>query len=828
MLNQDAVAKATWEGSEKVSPRLSKILGYLIDACIYASVALVPLFFLPITLDVLELNKQSLLIILVMLGMAAWLGKGLAERRFILSRAWLHLVVTLFAGGWLVTSLFSQDKYISLVGNIGQMQWSFATMLAFVVFYMLVVNRVGTTKKLYNLVLTFLVSSILVGLYGFFQLLGIYPLSWLAAFTSAKTFNTVGTINAFGVYMAVPLVLAVSLTVFGCKDDECKLGKKSKGSVAANVIVWLTLLVSLLVAVAVDFWVVWAAIIFGTALLIILPIVRALKVNHVSRVVVPAVIICVSILLLIFKTPVKLNLPAEVSPSATASWSIAKNVLSEAPIFGSGPGTWIYDYAKYRSPAVNLSQFWTVRFERGLTTFFTLIAMTGLVGIAMWLILLISAIATSAVHLVKEKDDDAWQAYLTIFAGWATMAFIAFLYNYNFAHHFVFWFLLALLSALIAKKAFVWDSQKSVATSTIISISFIVICVAALSTVWLAGQRLAADASYSKAVMTYREGKNIDEVIGHLNKSVVMNRLNDVYYRNLSQAYLIKAAQVFEAEKNNPEGAAIINQVIAATIDTAKKAGEINPSNVDNWENMAVIYQSIAGFIQGADEFAIKNFEEALAREPNNPVYSAEIGKIYVLRSDAYRTLLQAEDEGERKEAERKVKEELDKAAEWFNKSIQAKPDFAPAHYQLGLVYERQGRIQDAISKLEEVVANSKDVGVAFQLAILYYRNDEKDRSINLFEQIVAMAPEYANARWFLSALYEEKGELDKSLEQVLKVQETNQDNQDVANRIKYLQDLKAKGSQPAPVPAPQPTIPAPVEEKITGPEEQNPIQKAE
>lgn len=825
MLNQDAVAKAAWEGSEKASPRLSKILGYLIDACIYASVALVPLFFLPITLDVLELNKQSLLIILVMLGTAAWLGKGLAEKRFILSRAWLHLVVTLFAGGWLVTSLFSQDKYISLVGNIGQMQWSFATMLAFVVFYMLVVNRVGTTKKLYNLVLTFLVSSILVGLYGFFQLLGIYSLSWLVPFTSAKTFNTVGTINAFGVYMAVPLVLAVSLTVFGCKNDECKLGKKSKGSVVANVIVWLTLLVSLLVAVVVDFWVVWAAIIFGTALLIILPTVRALKVNHVSRVVVPAIIICVSILLIIFKTPVNLSLPSEVSPSATASWSIAKNVLSEAPIFGSGPGTWIYDYAKYRSPAVNLSQFWTVRFERGLTTFFTLIAMTGLVGIAMWLILLISAIATSAMHLIKEKDNDAWQAYLTIFSGWATMAFIAFLYNYNFAHHFVFWFLLALLSALIAKKAFVWDSQKSVTTSTVISIAFIVICVAALSTVWLTGQRLAADVSYSKAVMTYRENNSIDEVIDYLNKSVVMNRLNDVYYRNLSQAYLIKAAQVFEAEKNNPEGSAVINQVIAATVDTAKKASNINPSNVDNWENLATIYQSI-GFIQGADEFAIKNFEEALAREPNNPFYSSEIGKMHVLRSDAYRALLQAEDEGERKEAERKVKDELDQAAEWFNKSIQAKPDFAPAHYQLGLVYERQGRIQDAISKLEEVVADSKDVGVAFQLAILYYRNEEKDRSINLFEQIVAMAPEYANARWFLSALYEEKSELDKALEQVLKVQETNNDNQDVANRINYLQDLKAKGSQSDP--APQPTIPAPVEEKITGPEEQNLIQIAE
>ena len=703
MLNQDAVAKATWEGGEGVSPRLLKVLAWIIDASLYASVALVPLFFMPITLDVLELNKQTLLIILVMLGTTAWLGKAVAERRFMLSRAWMHLVVALFGLGWLVTSLFSHDRYLSMVGNLGQMQWSLITMVAFIVFYFLVVNRVGTTKKLYNLILTFLASSFLVGLYGFLQMVGVYPLGWIMPLTKAKAFNTIGTINALGVFMVLPLILSISLTVFGCKDDECKLGQKSKGSVAANVIVWLTLFMSMLVAVVVDFWVVWAAIIFGTALLIILPIIRSLKIHHVSRIVVPAVIICVAILLLIFKTPINLNLPAEVSPSATASWDIAKSVLRESPIFGSGPGTWIYDYAKFRSPAVNLSQFWTVRFERGLSTFFTLIAMIGLVGIALWLILLISAIANSALHLIREQDDDAWQAYLTVFAGWATTAFIAFFYNYNFAHHFVFWFLLALLASLLTKKAFMWDAQKNVASSAGLSIVFIMLCVAALTSAWLAGQRLAADAAYSSSVMAYRDGKNIDQVIDSLNRAVVLNRMNDVYYRNLSQAYLIKAAQVFEQKKNDPDGATAINQVIAATVDTAKRATDLSPQNVDNWENMAVVYQSIMGVTSGADEFAIQNFEKALEREPNNPVYSTEIGKLYLMRSDSFRTLMQAKDENARKDAEGKMKEALDKAAEWFNKSIQAKADFAPAHYHLGLVYERQGRLKDAIAKLEQV-----------------------------------------------------------------------------------------------------------------------------
>ncbi|MDD5726392.1 MAG: tetratricopeptide repeat protein [Patescibacteria group bacterium] len=825
MLNQDAVAKATWEGGEGVSPRLLKVLTWIIDACLYASVALVPLFFMPITLDVLELNKQTLLIILVMLGTTAWLGKAVAERRFMLSRAWIHLVVALFALGWLVTSLFSSDRYISLIGNIGQMQWSFATILAFVIFYFLVVNRVGTTRKLYNLILAFLASSFIVGLYGFLQMVGVYPLGWLAAATKTNTFNTVGTINAFGVYMVVPLIISISLTIFGCKDDECTLGQKSRGSVAANVIVWLTLLMSLVVAVVVDFWVIWAAIIFGTALLVILPIIRSLKIHHPSRIVVPAVVICISILLLIFRTPINLNLPSEVSPSMVASWDIAKSVLRQAPIFGSGPGTWIYDYAKFRSPEVNLSQFWTVRFERGLTTFFTLIAMIGLVGIALWLILIISAIANSAMHLIKERDDDAWQAYLTVFVGWATMAFIAFFYNYNFAHHFVFWFLLALLAALLSKKAFAWDAQKSAASSAVLSIGFIMLCVAALTTAWLAGQRLAADAAYSSAVLAYQAGKPIDQSIDSLNRAVIMNQMNDVYYRNLSQAYLIKAAQVFEAKKNEPDGAAAINQVIAATIDTAKKASDLNPQNVDNWENLAVIYQSISSFTQGADEFAIKNFQQALDREPNNPVYSTEIGKIYIARADSFATLLQSKDETARKDAEGKMTEALGSATEWLNRAIQAKADYAEAHYQLGMVYDRQGKTKDAITKLEQVVANSKDVGVAFQLAILYYRDNQKDKAMNMFEQIITLTPDYANARWFLSALYEEKGRLDDALAQVMKVQDTNKDNTDVAQRISYLQGLIAKQkSQPAAkTTGPQLT---PVEEKIQGPQDQNPIQQ--
>lgn len=818
MLNQQTVAEATSSRGAETLPKVSKALGWVIHACLSAVVLLTPLFFLPITLDVLELNKQTLFVILTLIAATAWLGKSLADRRFVMAKSWFNIVVVLFLIGWLVTSALSKDLYVSMLGNFGQMQFSFITIAAAVILYFIFINNVASTKKIYSYLTYFLLSSVLVGAFALLQLFGVFSLGWMAEFTKAITFNTIGTINSLAVFMSIPLILAASLTVFGCHDGMCKVDNKKKGNVFMNVVVWLAMVASLAVLLIVDFWVAWAAALFGLALIIIIPLIRSRKIDNPIRLAVPSVLVVVAILLLIFKTPVNLNLPAEVSPSMTASWNIAKSALQESPLFGTGPGTWIYDYAKFRSPAVNLSQFWTVRFERGLSSFLTLLATIGIVGMALLAMIVISGIVKSASHLIKEKDDAEWQLYLTVFVSWITLVFIAFFYNYNFAHVFTFAFLLSLLVTLIVKRAYIWEAKKGSVSSVVISVMFAVICAFVLApAIVLAGLRLAADASYSNAVMSYRQGQPIDNAIDSLNSAVAMNRWNDVYYRNLSQAYLIKAGQEFQQLSQDPDGAAKINQIIAASIDTGKKASEINPMNVDNWENLAIIYQSIASFTQGADQFAINNFNAALEREPNNPVYANEIGKMHVMRADAMQTLLQSEDEETKKAAEQQIKDELDKAAEWFNRSIQAKPDFAPAHYFLGLVYERQGRIQDAITKLEQVLSvNDQDVGVAFQLGILYYRNNEKDKAVNLFEQIVAFAPDYANARWYLSAMYEERGELEKALEQVKVIQQTNQDNQEVQKRLDYLNKMLAGNSSPAPAE----TLPEPVDDQIqTNPE---------
>lgn len=802
------------------NPKLALWLGKIVDACLYAAVILVPLFFLPSTLDILELNKQTLLAILAGVGVLAWLGQAISLRSFSLSRSWLHLVVAVFVVGYGLTSFFSQDRYLSFIGNFGQMQWAFISIVSFAVFYLLIVNAVKGTTKLYHLILAFLASSTLVGIIGLLQVIGVYPFGWVAEFARAKTFNTVGTINSLGVYMTLPLVLAASLTVLGCKDKACVLGREGKRSVGAKALVWASLAVSVMVAVVVDFWVVWAAILFGTLLLVAIPILRSRKVDRSMKLLVPGALVVLSVVLLLFKTPINPGIPSEVSPSALASWSIARQTLQDHPLFGSGPGTWIFDYSKYRQVAVNMSPFWTIRFERGLSTFLSLLAMIGLVGVGLWLILVISGIAKSASHLVLERNDDSWQAYLTVFTAWATSVFTAFFYNYNFSHHFAFWFLLALLASLVARGTFTWDARKSAAGSAVLSLLFLFVCVGMISGIWLSMQRLVADTKYAQAVTLFRGGKPIQESIDALQSAVSLNKWNDAYYRNLSQAYLIRASNELQGPAD-ADRAKKVNVSVTAAVDQAKHATEISPANVDNWANFALVLQAIASFTRGADEQSINMFREASLREPNNPTFITEVGKLYILRSDAYRQLLQSNDANVRKDAEQNVKAELEKAAETLNQAIQVKSDYAPAHYSLGLVYEREGRVQDAITKLEQVLQVSpKDVGIAFQLAILYYRNNEKDKSLNVFEQIVAFDPSYSNARWYLSSIYEERGRYNDAVAQVQKVKDLNPGNQVVDQRLEHLIGLRDAKSRP-----PAPVLPEPVKEEVKGPAEQNPVQ---
>ncbi len=768
----------------EVYPRLAAWLGKITHGCLYLIVAAVPLFFLPFTSDILDFNKQTLIIVLSGIGLVTWLGQAVSLRQLNLSVSWGHLSVLLFVMGYALSAFFSQDRYLSVVGMPHQVEWALCSILAFAVMYLLLANTSQNRNTMQLLLCTFLGSSILVGGFGLVHLFG-----W----RSSDGFNTVGTVNAWGIYMTLPLVLSTSLlTLWEVSLDQHPLVQK-----CMKIVLWGSWFMALIVAFVVDYWIIWTILLGGAVLLVLCMWFVRSRLSAPIRMAPGLMVTALSVCLLIFNVPVHVQIPTEVLPSASASWKIAGQTLQQRPWLGSGPGTWVFDYSAFRQVAVNSSPFWMNRFERGLSAALSLPAMIGLLGTALWLGVIGFGLVNGGLHLAREEKSEELRWFIPMLVTWMSAVGIAVLSNYTLSTHVGFWFLLGLLTAYTTKQRICWNGQTSLIRSAILTLFFLFVLAGAVSGIWLLGQRVVADVYAATAGRQFQPEGLLQPTINALETAAALNVYNDAYQRDVSQVYVLRVKQELE-EAGDTNRTQRINELVAKAVAHATKAVELSPANVDNWAISALVLQSIAPFTRGADEESINMYQQASIREPSNPVFVTEIGKTYILHADAYQQLLQSKDEAVRQDAVQQNAQALDRATEALNRAIALKPDYAVAHYYLGLVYERQGHVKEATVKLEQVVrSDSKNVGVAFQLALLYLRSGEKDKALNVFEQLVAFDPSYSNARWYLASLYEDARRYDDAIAQVKKVKEQNPNNDEVNKRLAALILLRNMNGKP-------------------------------
>src|SRR3989338_2812081 len=79
------------------------------------------------------------------------------------------------------------------------------------------------------------------------------------------------------------------------------------------------------------------------------------------------------------------QIPAEVSPSWQGELGILSQTLKEHALFGSGPGTFVFDYSKFQSPALNQTTFWGTRFSAGAAQVLDIAVTLGALGILVFI-----------------------------------------------------------------------------------------------------------------------------------------------------------------------------------------------------------------------------------------------------------------------------------------------------------------------------------------------------------------------------------------------------------------------------------------------------------
>jgi Tfp pilus assembly protein PilF len=755
---------------------------------IYLLAFLLPLFFLPWTGDVLNFNKQALLIFLVFVSFFAWLLKILISGKFRFTFSWIHIPLLVLFLVLLFSTLFSLYSYGSFWGWPQAASESFLTLLCLVLFYFLTIN-IFEKEEIFYLVVYLLFSAFLAMFFGAFQLFGKFMFPF--AFSKTPSFNTVGSTGSLAIFAAVLLPLLILLII--------KVRKK-----LLRVFFVASAILSALILVLINFSIAWWLVIVGAVLTITL-IAQKRDVLDNRWLILPLFFLAIALLFVFLKIqiPGVSSRSIEVFLNQRASSDIARKTLKENPVLGTGPGTFIFDFAKHKDASFNQSRLWNVKFGKAGSEFFNALTTTGVLGVLSFLaliglsifygikILFIEQRKKKKQTSVKNKETSVasskteeevkgffWVLSAGIFISFLVLTVGYFLYSSNLSLNFTYFLLLAGFIALaFPKKEFLL--KPSSLPTLIFTFMFTLFFVFGLGIFILETQRYVAAANYQKGMSAWQRN-NSEQAVKSIEGATRINPGVDLYWRQLAQLYIQRVNATARNKKLSKDAASRrIQLYINNAVNSAKAAIDTSPKNVANWSTRAFVYEKLIGMIGGTGDWAVKSYDSALQLEPLNPYFPTQEGLVLVQQA----SLLPKD----KKDEKAKI---LEQAKGQFEKAIALKPDYAPANFQLAMVYQAEGKQKEAIKKLEATKRIAPfDIGLAFQLGLTYYQNKDYKKARGEFERAVALNPNYSNVLYFLGLTYNKLNMNKKAIEQFEKVAKLNPGNQQVK---KILDNLKS------------------------------------
>jgi putative inorganic carbon (HCO3(-)) transporter len=775
--------------SKTESSKEGMVLDKAIKRMLHLIVFLTPLWFLPITVNAIEFNKQTLMVLLIVITLILWLVKILSQGQV----RWKSNILNLFIGAFLVISIlstvFSLRIYGSLVGWPTHLSGALINTLSFLALYFLVINNFKGIKQTFGLLFTFLVSSAVVTVIGLLQIWGGFVFPW--EFTKLVSFNTIGTVNSFGIISATLLTLLTAL-LFVIKKKEIKIFLVILG------------LLNLLILLSLNFWAIWLVLAVGMAIILIFGLMRLVKLEEsIGWIALPMAFLAISLVFILFNPalPVRPEIPTEVGLSHKGGLEVVNKTLRVDPILGTGPETFSFNYSKYKPSEINQTMFWNIRFSNPPAEIYSIASDLGILGLISFLAILLLFVIKAVKNIVKTigEEKNVLKQFLEIglFAGWFGLAVSWFVYPQNFTLMFVFWLLMSLyLAESSVFKSNLYNLKKSPKILLLTSFSFVVIIIVIVGFLYIQGTRFVAEAQYKQGLNMVQSQGRFDEGLNTIIKSTIINPYEDRTYNILSQLFILKMNRDANLAGLDQQQRLNLMQVDAINaINSAVRATKLSPQDVSNWLTRGQVYRQLIGFINGADEWSEKSFEEAIKLEPLNPFTLTQWGRALIAMNEEERAL------------------------EKLNQAIEVKPDYADAHFRSAVVFEAQGKLNEAITKLEiNRQLLPQDKGIAFQLGVLYYRAERYRQAGAEFVRAVIIDPDYANARYFLGLLYDQAGDKESALDQFERIAKLNPDNEHIKDVIENLKTGRPALGSPDLGPPEQPED-IPIKEV---PEEQN------
>ena len=656
-----------------------KIFDLISKFSILAAVFIIPLLFLPWTSDVLDFNKQVVFVLLVSVSAFSWMIKSLLLGKFQLNFNRTNIAVATLLLVYLLSTLFSTNKYGSFWGWPQPAAESLISAGFFAIAYFLIIN-LFSKKDIITAICVFLISAFVAQIIGIFQILGVYLPFDFAKFSS---FNTIGSVGSIGFFSVISLCFAFAMMVISKKWWKIFFGAEILASAAILFLV--------------NFSIVWWALAVAMVAIVVIGITKRDFFDG-RWMALPMFFLAISVFFIILSPQIpgftqKTN---EVFLSQQSSLKIAWQALLKNPVLGSGLGTFSHDFLRFKEPSFSSTPIWGVVFPQATSKILTDLATTGILGVLGLLAVVILSVFYGLERLLaakilkseaveeKERVKNLWIVSLGLFAALTAVVFMFFVYNANFVLGFVFFFIIGCLINIVAKEQRQYELKSSSKTTLITAFAFAVIFTFGFGIWALVGQRYIAEIYYNAGLSRLQAG-DVDGGLGSIEQAARLNPHSDLYFRQLSLLYLSKLSSGLKdvSDSISDNQRTELQTLIANSVNASKIASDINPNNAANLINRGFIFQNLIGLVPEAQAWALQEYDAALKIDPNNPYVWMQKGNInFILAQQA---------------AAAEKNNFLAEAQASLEKATGLTANYYEALYSLGLVYDVNGQKPKAI-----------------------------------------------------------------------------------------------------------------------------------
>ncbi|PIS08926.1 hypothetical protein COT75_04215 [Candidatus Beckwithbacteria bacterium CG10_big_fil_rev_8_21_14_0_10_34_10] len=340
--------------------------------------------------------------------------------------------------------------------------------------------------------------------------------------------------------------------------------------------------------------------------------------------------------------------------------------------FGVGPGNFISAFTHFRPIGLNSTNLWAIRFGSNSNQYFNLISTVGLLGLASYIWIVWSSL----------KGENFKGSLINKFLYIALLT--TFLSQLVFAAGFLSLFLTFLLIGLLQASKMPAETQlgyeHQIKSQTLIwGISGLVFLLSIFSLYWY-GRLWMGDFYFRKSLLAAQENRG-GETYNYQIKAINYNRFSENYRVSYSNTNLALANSLASQENLSDQDRNNISQLISQSIREAKAASTLNSQISDYWLNQAIIYRNVIYIAQGAGDWSVAAYLEAIRNDPTNPMLRLELGSLFYAVKD------------------------YDRAIQQFLQAANLKTDYANAYYNLAASYREKEDWTNAFSNMQAALS---------------------------------------------------------------------------------------------------------------------------